>query len=194
MNTEPGFIASVGPDRGSASDSRDFSWFILRARQQRPYNSLHVGAPLYWYDPVEKSIFLLTRITRVEQLEYETVDSLRQWLITHYGKDPSTDPYFIKNAARCRYCVAFWVHPLQQLDLSKPKDCNLDRDGWLPCESEDGRLWLSSLESLDPDGHCGPHLRSATERLVAEGYFDPKKPCRRATTRIAGSRSTSRPA
>lgn len=174
MKQLPGFIASVGPDRRSTSDTRDFPWFALRQDRRRPYNVLHVKAPLYWYDPSDKAIFLLTRLTKVEQCEYEAVDSLRQWLVTHYGKDPSSDPYFIDNAPKCRYCVAFWVRPLQRLNLPIPQGCKFDQGGWLPCDSETGRLWLPPLESSDPDGPYGPQLRSAVEQLASNGYFDPK--------------------
>jgi hypothetical protein len=97
---------------------------------------------------------------------------LSDWLINHYGKDPSSDPYLIKNAPKCRYCVTFWVRPLQQLNLPKPNGCNLDRDGWLSCESEDGRSWLSSLELPDPNVDCEPQLRSELELLATKEYSE----------------------
>lgn len=172
--TASGFIASVGTDKQSALAASDFPWFILRARQNRPYDALEVGDPLYWYDPIEKTIFLSTRITKVAQVKYETVDDLSSWLSKHYGEHASMDHYFLTRAPKCRYCVAFWVHTIQPLDLPKPPECNLDRDGWLPCDSNAGRLWLSSLNSIDPDGNHGAKLRSTAEQLSVEGYFDPK--------------------
>lgn len=167
-----GFIASVGND-DVGSTTEDFPWFILRARQNRPYKSLAVGTHLYWYVPRTNAIVLLTHVVKVEQCKYESVEALREWLITHYGRDPSSDPYFGK-AQKCQYCVAFWVRPIREINLPKPAGCNLDRDGWLSCDSEPARFWLAPMSASDPDGHCGGQLRSTADQLVAVGYFDPK--------------------
>ena len=170
---QPGFIISVGDDNAT-STTDDFAWFILRAQKSRPFDSLRVGVPLYWYDPAKEAIFLLSQISRVEQFEYKSIGELCERLIKlgYNKRNPATDPYFIKNAEKRRYCVAFWVRPLQQLNLPKPSGCNLDRDGWLPSDSDGGRCWLSPLESIDTDGHYGPQLRSAAVQINGEGYFD----------------------
>src|SRR5688572_18895233 len=124
---QPGFIVSVGNDNAT-STTDDFAWFILRAKKSRPFDSLRVGAPLYWYDPAKEAICLLSRINRVEQFEYKSVSELCERLVkAGYDKrDPSTDPYVIENAEKRRYCIAFWLSPLRHIELPKPNGCNLD--------------------------------------------------------------------
>jgi len=172
MSTTPGFIASVGNDN-TTSTTNDFPWFILRATRKRPYDSLHVGAPLYWFDPAKEVVFLQTRLIRVEQLAYRSVDELRPWLAEHYREHGSADPYFVEKAKKCRYCVAFWMRPIQELNLPRPEGCKFERDGWLPCDSEDGRRWLAPLESIELDGRFAEELRATAGELTNAGYFDP---------------------
>jgi hypothetical protein len=169
-----GFVNSRGfALPADAGEMTEKLWFNMWQRRLWPYNELHEGGTLYWYDSTEQAIVWRSQVTQIERFEFSNKDEVRARFEAVFGVTDLNDAYF-DAAANQGYCLAYKVGSLVRLDLPKPADYKFPQGGWLRCNDEEASDWLKSLPASEsPDGRVAEALSKVASQVTDAGYFSP---------------------
>lgn len=169
-----GFVTSRGFALPTdAAQMAEMLWFNMWQRRLWPYEELHEGSALYWYDTTEQAIVWQSRVSKVERFEYANKVEVRKQFQAVFDVVDLDDVYFDK-AADHGYCVAYRVDSLVRLNASKPIQYRFPQSGWLRLGDEDTLDWLKNLPiSASFDGPSANEISETTTQLSETGYFSP---------------------
>lgn len=171
--SDEGFVTSRGFALPTdATKMAGFPWFNMWQRRLWPYQELHDGETLYWYDTTLQAIVWKSRVQIAERFEYANKDEAREKLQTFFDMTELNDAYF-ETASDQGYCIAYKIGSLVRLNVPKPADYKFPQGGWLRCNDELAQDWLKNLlDSEFPDGPATDALSKAATDVIESGYFN----------------------
>jgi hypothetical protein len=140
-----------------------------------PCRELVAGDTLYFYESTSQRLVWKTKVADVLRFTYSDKTTAAQQL-TAWSDDFNPAEDYFKNARASGYCLAFTVHPVEKLNIPKPKSLPFPQQGWLRLDNAIAQTWFGTpssedtidgvLDDIAPTGNITARLQQLSTKLA----------------------------